>query len=67
MEKSEKKRINLPNKITIARMIIVVAIIVLSLMPRPDTWVFEIFGIKHDYRSLSILILLLNPQPNIQT
>jgi CDP-diacylglycerol--glycerol-3-phosphate 3-phosphatidyltransferase len=59
MEKVEKKRINLPNKITICRMIIVLAIIVLALLPRPESWVFEIFGIKHDYRSISILVLFV--------
>ena len=58
-EKPLKKKINLPNKITICRMIIVIAIIVLALLPRPDSWVFDIFGIKHDYRSISILVLFI--------
>jgi CDP-diacylglycerol--glycerol-3-phosphate 3-phosphatidyltransferase len=40
-------------------MIIVLAIIVLALLPRPESWVFEIFGIKHDYRSISILVLFV--------
>ena len=59
MTQENKKKINLPNKITICRMIIVIAIIVLSLTPRPDGWVFSIFGIKHDYRSIAILILFI--------
>ena len=52
-----KKKINLPNKITIARMIIVIAILVLALLPNGK--MFSILGIEHDYRSLSILILFI--------
>ena len=57
--KTEKKTINLPNKITIFRMVVVIAIIVLALTPRPENWIFSIFGIKHDYRSVAILVLFI--------
>ena len=50
-----KKKINLPNKITIFRMAVVIAIIILALLPQGRT--FSIFTITHDYRSLSILLL----------
>jgi len=54
-----KKKINLPNKITIFRMIVVLAIIVLALLPYSKENVFQIFGINHDYRSISILVLFI--------
>lgn len=52
-----KKKINLPNKITIGRMLVVIAILVLALLPQGKT-----FGngvIVHDYRSVSILVLFI--------
>lgn len=54
---NQKKKINLPNKITIFRMIVVIAIIVLAFLPRGH--IFDIFGIKHDYRSIIILVLFI--------
>lgn len=52
-----KKKINLPNKITIFRMLVVIAILVLSLLPKGNT--FNVFTIEHDYRSVSILVLFI--------
>lgn len=52
-----KKKINLPNKITIFRMLVVIAILVLALLPVGKT-----FGngvIVHDYRSIGILVLFI--------
>ena len=57
--KQVKKKINLPNKITIFRMIVVIAIIVLALLPYSVNNVFKVFGINHDYRSVLILILFI--------
>ena len=52
-----KKKINLPNKITIFRMMVVIAIIILALLPKGKS--FDIFTISHDYRSVAILILFI--------
>lgn len=52
-----KKKMNLPNKITIFRMITVVAIIVLALLPQGST--FGFWGLEYDYRSVSILVLFI--------
>lgn len=49
------KKMNLPNKITILRMIIVVIIMVLALLPEGKSFGFWI--LNYDYRMLSILIL----------
>ena len=50
-----KKKMNLPNKITLLRMIIVLIIIVLALLPegRP----FGFWELTFDYRMVSILVL----------
>ena len=51
------KKMNLPNKITILRMIVVLAIIVLALLPEGDK--FGFWKLEYDYRSLSILALFI--------
>lgn len=52
-----KKKMNLPNKITIFRMITVIAIIVLALLPQGHT--FGFWKLEYDYRSVSILVLFI--------
>ena len=52
-----KKKINLPNKITIFRMLVVIAILILALLPQGAT--FGTDTIRHDYRSISILVLFI--------
>lgn len=52
-----KKKINLPNKITIFRMCTVIAILILALLPQGRTFGGEV--VKHDYRSISILVLFI--------
>ena len=52
-----KKKINLPNKITIFRMIVVLAILVLALLPEGKYFGNDIF--YHDYRSITILFLFI--------
>lgn len=52
-----KKKINLPNKITIVRMIIVIAIIVIAMLPKGSN--FGFWKLSYDYRSISILILFV--------
>lgn len=52
-----KKKINLPNKITIFRMCAVIAILILALLPQGRTFGGEV--IRHDYRSVSILVLFI--------
>ena len=52
-----KKKMNLPNKITIFRMIVVIAIIILSLLPKGST--FGFWGLEYDYRSVSVLVLFI--------
>ena len=52
-----KKKMNLPNKITISRMIIVLIIIVLALLPEGKN--FGFWKLAFDYRMLSILILFI--------
>ena len=52
-----KKKINLPNKITIFRMLVVIAILVLALLPQGTTFGFG--KIEHDYRSVAILVLFI--------
>jgi CDP-diacylglycerol--glycerol-3-phosphate 3-phosphatidyltransferase len=52
-----KKKINLPNKITIFRMIVVIAILVLALLPRGKT--FEFLSSQYDYRNITILVLFI--------
>ena len=52
-----KKKMNLPNKLTILRMIIVLVIIVLALLPEGAT--FGFWELQFDYRMLSILILFI--------
>lgn len=52
-----KKKMNLPNKITIFRMITVVAIIILALLPQGHT--FGFWKLEYDYRSVSILVLFI--------
>lgn len=52
-----KKKMNLPNKITILRMIIVIAIIVLALLPRGP--LFGFWKVEYDYRMISILALFI--------
>ena len=51
------KKINLPNKITIFRMLVVLAILFLALLPNGKS--FGILGIEHDYKSISILVLFI--------
>ena len=52
-----KKKMNLPNKITVLRMIMVLAIIVLALLPQGKT--FGFWKLEYDYRSVSILFLFI--------
>lgn len=52
-----KKKINLPNKITIFRMCVVIIILILALLPQGKT--FNIFSVDHDYRTITILILFI--------
>ena len=52
-----KKKINLPNKITIFRMCVVLAILVLALLPQGKTFGGDV--VRHDYRSISILVLFI--------
>lgn len=52
-----KKKMNLPNKITIFRMITVIAIIILALLPQGHT--FGFWKLEYDYRSVSILVLFI--------
>lgn len=49
-----KKKINLPNKITIFRMMVVIAILILALLPQG----FVFWG-GHDYRTISMLVLFI--------
>ena len=50
-----KKKMNLPNKITILRMIIVLVIMFLALLPVGKSFGFWV--LSYDYRMLSILVL----------
>ena len=50
-----KKKMNLPNKLTLLRMIIVVIIIILALLPAGRS--FGFWKLEFDYRMLSILVL----------
>ena len=52
-----KKKMNLPNKITILRMIIVLIIIVLALLPEGKS--FGFWKLTFDYRMVSILVLFV--------
>lgn len=52
-----KKKINLPNKITLFRMFTVIAILILALLPQGKTFGFG--KVVHDYRSISILVLFI--------
>lgn len=52
-----KKKMNLPNKITIFRMIVVLAIIVLCLLPEGSK--FGFWKLEYDYRSVSVLVLFI--------
>ena len=52
-----KKKINLPNKITIFRMFVVIAIIILALLPQGKTFGFS--DVTYDYRVISILALFI--------
>lgn len=52
-----KKKMNLPNKITILRMIIVLVIIVLALLPEGPS--FGFWKLSYDYRMVSILALFI--------
>lgn len=52
-----KKKINLPNKITLFRMVVVIAIIVLCLLPEGHT--FGFWKLEYDYRSISVLVLFI--------
>lgn len=52
-----KKKMNLPNKITVLRMLIVLMIIVLALLPQGKT--FGFWKVNYDYRSISILVLFI--------
>jgi CDP-diacylglycerol--glycerol-3-phosphate 3-phosphatidyltransferase len=54
-----KKKINLPNKITIFRMVVVIVILVLAFLPLNEKLVFEVLGVKHDYRSILMLVLFI--------
>lgn len=51
------KKMNLPNKITIFRMIVVLVIIILCLLPQGST--FGFWGLEYDYRSVSVLVLFI--------
>ena len=52
-----KKKINLPNKITIFRMMVVIAILVLALLPKGP--MFGVGAIQHDYRTIIMLVLFI--------
>lgn len=52
-----KKKINLPNKITIFRMIVVIAILILALLKPGKQFGFGTF--MHDYRTILILVLFI--------
>ena len=52
-----KKKINLPNKITIFRMLVVIAILILAVLPQGPTFGFE--NIQYDYRRIIILVLFI--------
>jgi len=52
-----KKKMNLPNKITIFRMLVVIAIIILFLLPKGKT--FGFWNLEYDYRSVSVLVLFI--------
>lgn len=52
-----KKKMNLPNKITMARMIIVLIIIVLALLPEGRN--FGFWELTYDYRMVAILGLFI--------
>ena len=52
-----KKKMNLPNKITILRMIIVLIIIVLALLPEGNS--FGFWKLSYDYRMVGILVLFV--------
>jgi len=52
-----KRKMNLPNKITIVRMLIVLAIIILALLPQGKS--FGFWKLEYDYRSVSILVLFI--------
>ena len=52
-----KKKMNLPNKITIFRMLVVIAIIVISLLPQGKP--FGFWKLEYDYRSVSVLALFI--------
>ena len=51
------KKMNLPNKITILRMIIVLIIIALALLPEGKD--FGFWKLTYDYRMISILVLFI--------
>lgn len=52
-----KKKMNLPNKITVLRMIIVLIIMVLALLPEGKS--FGFWKLSYDYRMVSILVLFI--------
>ena len=52
-----KKKMNLPNKITLARMLIVIVIIILALLPEGKS--FGFWKLSYDYRMFSILVLFI--------
>lgn len=52
-----KKKMNLPNKLTILRMIIVLIIIALALLPEGKS--FGFWKLSYDYRMVSILVLFV--------
>ena len=52
-----KKKMNLPNKITVLRMIIVLIIIALALLPEGKEYGFWV--LNYDYRMISILVLFI--------
>lgn len=52
-----KKKINLPNKITIFRMLVVIAILVLAVLPQGTTFGFDV--VQYDYRRIAILVLFI--------
>lgn len=52
-----ERKMNLPNKITIFRMLVVLVIIVLALLP--EGRMFGFWGLEYDYRSVSILVLFI--------
>ena len=52
-----KKKMNLPNKITLLRMVIVLIIIVLALLPEGNG--FGFWELTYDYRMVAILVLFI--------